>query len=59
MIPIGDEAERAQAVGAVRPELFEEHSLAREGFRLAMRGLLVLITMAWRGWPQAAPAPAP
>src|SRR6202451_4274234 len=42
VIPIADEAERAR-LSALCAELFEEHSLAREGFRLAMRGLLVLI----------------
>ena len=44
VIPIGDEAERAR-LSALCAELFEEHSLAREGFRLAMRGLLVLIAV--------------
>ena len=37
VIPIGDEAEGAR-LSALCTELFEEHSLAREGFRLAMRG---------------------
>ena len=44
VIPIADEAERVRLSGLCR-ELFEEHSLAREGFRLAMRGLLVLIAV--------------
>jgi AraC family transcriptional activator of pobA len=44
VIPIGDEVERAR-LSALCAELFEEHSLAREGFRLAMRGLLVLIAV--------------
>jgi AraC family transcriptional regulator, transcriptional activator of pobA len=44
VIPIGDEAERAR-LSAVCRELFEESSLAREGYRLAMRGLLVLIAV--------------
>ena len=44
VITIGDEAEGAR-LSALCTELFEEHSLAREGFRLAMRGLLVLIAV--------------
>ena len=44
VIPIGDETERAR-LSALCKDLFEEHSLAREGFRLAMRGLLVLIAV--------------
>jgi len=44
VIPIGDEAERAR-LSALCRELFEEISLAREGYRLAMRGLLVLIAV--------------
>jgi AraC family transcriptional regulator, transcriptional activator of pobA len=44
VIPIGDEAEHGR-LSALCKELFEEHSLAREGFRLAMRGLLVLIAV--------------
>jgi AraC family transcriptional activator of pobA len=44
VIPIADEAERAR-LAALGAELFEEHSLAREGYRLAMRGLLVLIAV--------------
>ncbi len=45
VIPIGDEAEYARLSTLCR-ELNEEHSLAREGYRLAMRGLLVLIAVA-------------
>jgi AraC family transcriptional activator of pobA len=44
VIPIGDAAEQGR-LSALCKELFEEHSLAREGFRLAMRGLLVLIAV--------------
>jgi AraC family transcriptional activator of pobA len=44
VVPIGDETERAR-LSALCAELFEEHSLAREGYRLAMRGLLVLIAV--------------
>jgi AraC family transcriptional activator of pobA len=44
VIPIGDEAERAR-LSALCRELFEESSLALEGYRLAMRGLLVLIAV--------------
>ena len=44
VVPIGDEAERAR-LSALCAELFEEQSLAREGYRLAMRGLLVLIAV--------------
>src|SRR6202043_3433599 len=44
VIPIGDETERAR-LAALCAELFDEHSLAREGYRLAMRGLLVLIAV--------------
>jgi AraC family transcriptional activator of pobA len=44
VVPIGDEAERAR-LSKLCAELFEEHSLAREGYRLAMRGLLVLIAV--------------
>jgi AraC family transcriptional regulator, transcriptional activator of pobA len=42
VVPIGEEGER---LSALCRELFEEGSLAREGFRLAMRGLLVLIAV--------------
>jgi AraC family transcriptional activator of pobA len=44
VIPIGDETERAR-LSALCVELNEEHSLAREGHRLAMRALLVLIAV--------------
>jgi AraC family transcriptional activator of pobA len=44
VIAIGDAAELAR-LSALCAELFEEHSLAREGYRLAMRGLLVLIAV--------------
>jgi len=44
VIPIGDEAERGR-LSKLCAELNEEHSLAREGYRLAMRGLLVLIAV--------------
>jgi AraC family transcriptional regulator, transcriptional activator of pobA len=44
IIPIGDETEQAR-LSALCVELNEEHSLAREGYRLAMRGLLVLIAV--------------
>jgi AraC family transcriptional activator of pobA len=44
VVPIGDETER-ERLSALCVELFEEHSLAREGYRLAMRGLLVLIAV--------------
>lgn len=44
IVPIADEAEQAR-LAALGAALFEEHSLAREGFRLAMRGLLVLIAV--------------
>jgi AraC family transcriptional activator of pobA len=44
IVPIEDETERAR-LSALCAELFEESSLAREGYRLAMRGLLVLIAV--------------
>lgn len=44
IIPINDEAERAH-LSTLCAELNEEHSLAREGYRLAMHGLLVLIAV--------------
>jgi AraC family transcriptional regulator, transcriptional activator of pobA len=44
IVPIGDETERAR-LSALCADLAEEHSLAREGYRLAMRGLLVLIAI--------------
>jgi AraC family transcriptional regulator, transcriptional activator of pobA len=43
VVPLSD-AERAR-LSALCGELFEEHSLAREGHRLAMRGLLALIAV--------------
>ena len=44
IIPIADDAERAR-LSALCTELFEESSLAREGYRVAMRGLLALIAV--------------
>jgi AraC family transcriptional activator of pobA len=44
IVPIGDETERKR-LSALCAELFQEHSLAREGYRLAMRGILVLIAV--------------
>ncbi len=44
IVPIEDETERNRLSGLCT-ELFEEHSLAREGYRLAMRGLLVLLAV--------------
>jgi len=44
VIPIGDAAELAR-LSALCNEMSEEHGLAREGYRLAMRGLLVLIAV--------------
>jgi len=44
VIPIADTAEQAR-LAALCADLFEESSLAREGYRLAMRGLLVLIAV--------------
>ncbi len=44
IVPIGDTAEFAR-LSALYKELSEEHGLAREGYRLAMRGLLVLIAV--------------
>jgi AraC family transcriptional regulator, transcriptional activator of pobA len=44
IVPIGDDGERAR-LSALCKELDEEHSLAREGYRLAMRSLLVLIAV--------------
>ncbi|HTV37001.1 MAG TPA: helix-turn-helix domain-containing protein [Xanthobacteraceae bacterium] len=44
IVPIGEEAERAR-LSRLCAELNEEHSLAREGYRLAMRGLLVLVAV--------------
>jgi len=44
IIPIADDAERAR-LSALCTELSEEGSLAREGYRVAMRGLLALIAV--------------
>jgi AraC family transcriptional activator of pobA len=44
IVPIADATERAR-LSALCAELFEEGNLAREGYRLAMRGLLVLIAV--------------
>ncbi len=44
IIPVIDDAERAR-LSALCTELFEESSLAREGYRVAMRGLLALIAV--------------
>jgi AraC family transcriptional regulator, transcriptional activator of pobA len=44
IIPMTDEVERGR-LSALCAELFEEGSLAREGYRVAMRGLLALIAV--------------
>jgi AraC family transcriptional activator of pobA len=44
IVPIADEVELARLPALCR-ELFEEGSLAREGYRVAMRGLLALIAV--------------
>ena len=44
IVPIAEDAERSR-LSALYAELFEESSLAREGHRLAMRGLLALIAI--------------
>jgi AraC family transcriptional regulator, transcriptional activator of pobA len=44
IIPIGGESERSR-LSALCAELFEEGSLAREGYRMAMRSLLALIAV--------------
>lgn len=44
IIPIADDAERAR-LSALCTELSEESGLAREGYRVAMRGLLALIAV--------------
>jgi AraC family transcriptional activator of pobA len=44
VVPIDDEAENAR-LSALCRELYEEASLARGGYRFAMRGLLVLIAV--------------
>jgi AraC family transcriptional regulator, transcriptional activator of pobA len=45
IIPIAGAAERAR-LAALCAELFEEASLAREGYRMSMRGLLALIAVS-------------
>jgi AraC family transcriptional regulator, transcriptional activator of pobA len=44
IIPIAGETERTR-ISALCTELFEEVSLAREGYRMSMRGLLALIAV--------------
>jgi AraC family transcriptional activator of pobA len=44
IVPIADDAERSR-LSALCGELFEESGLAREGYRVAMRGLLSLIAV--------------
>jgi AraC family transcriptional regulator, transcriptional activator of pobA len=44
IVPIAEEAERVR-LSALCKELFEEGSLAREGYHIAMRGLLALIAV--------------
>jgi AraC family transcriptional regulator, transcriptional activator of pobA len=44
VVPLADEIERSR-LSALAAELFDEQSLAREGYRLAMRGLLVMIAV--------------
>jgi AraC family transcriptional regulator, transcriptional activator of pobA len=44
IVPIVDESQRSR-LAALCVELFEEGSLAREGYRVAMRGLLSLIAV--------------
>ena len=44
IVAIGDQAERAR-LSALCAELFEEAGLGREGYRVAMRGLLALIAV--------------
>jgi AraC family transcriptional regulator, transcriptional activator of pobA len=44
IVPIAEDAERSR-LSALYAELLEESSLAREGYRLAMRGLLALIAI--------------
>jgi AraC family transcriptional regulator, transcriptional activator of pobA len=44
IVPITDDAERTR-LSALCGELFEESGLAREGYRVAMRGLLSLIAV--------------
>jgi AraC family transcriptional regulator, transcriptional activator of pobA len=45
VVPLADESERGR-IGTLAAELFDEYSLAREGYRLAMRGVLILIAVA-------------
>ena len=45
VMPLGDDA-AVQRLSALCAELHEERFLAREGYRLAMRGLLALIAIA-------------
>ncbi len=44
IVPIADDTERSR-LSALCTELFEEGSLAREGYRMAMRSLLALIAV--------------
>jgi len=44
IIPIADETERSR-LSMLCAELFEEYSLGREGYRLAIRGLLALVAV--------------
>ncbi len=44
IVPIAEDAERAR-LSALCKELFEEGHLAREGYQMAMRGLLALIAV--------------
>jgi len=44
VIPLSDEA-ASRRIATLCAELYEEHFLAREGYRLAMRGLLALIAI--------------
>ena len=44
IVPIAEEAERTRLSGLCK-ELFEEGRLAREGYQMAMRGLLALIAV--------------
>jgi len=45
VIALSDDAERGR-LSNLAEELFDEYSLAREGYRFAMRGLLILIAVA-------------
>jgi AraC family transcriptional regulator, transcriptional activator of pobA len=44
IVPISDDTERAR-LSSLCADLFEEASLAREGYRMAMRGILALIAV--------------